>query len=593
MNRTPIFILCLIATCLNIFCQSSNKIDSLKKAGNYEQALNIYLDLIKKDSLNGNLKELSKDYINSAYIYRDIGNYNKSLELLFKALKISEKLNDKTTQGYGNYGIALVYMTIGQKENGAVYINRAIESFSSEPQNIVLANSYNILASILSSEGRHDKALETFVKAAKIFENKDEKENLADVYNNISFMELERGNNPDAFKYAQKALGLYKTMNSAKGMAASYVNLQAIIYNTHVNPLKRVFKKEILYCINYLDSAHLAIEPYKDPEYLLMIYKNKSGVYDYLNRSDSAFVYLQKYQALHDSINSLENKKQIEELKISYESEKKEQDIKLLEKENALLHEKEKKRWLYAAFFIGGSVILIVIILVTVQYRRKKQQAESARDKAVFELQALMAQMNPHFLFNALNSIQDFILEKSKHEAYDYLARFSKLVRMVLNNSEDKMVPLQRELELIRLYVELEQLRFTNGFDFTLDISSGINSDTVEVPTMLIQPYVENAIWHGLMNLNNERKGELSIRIEKNSSLLKIIIQDNGVGRKNAAQYRKEEMHKPVGMKLTERRLQMINKMQGYENASVSVSDLYDKEQKAIGTRVEINLPLL
>ena len=132
--------------------------------------------------------------------------------------------------------------------------------------------------------------------------------------------------------------------------------------------------------------------------------------------------------------------------------------------------------------------------------------------------------MNPHFIFNAINSVQSYILKKKEKEAYSYLAKFSKLIRTVLNNSQEKTLSLRSELETIELYVELEKMRFTNSFDFELDVSENVDIENIQVPTMLIQPYVENAIWHGLMNLEDERKGLLKIDISINDAFLKVAF---------------------------------------------------------------------
>jgi LytS/YehU family sensor histidine kinase len=182
--------------------------------------------------------------------------------------------------------------------------------------------------------------------------------------------------------------------------------------------------------------------------------------------------------------------------------------------------------------------------------------------------------------------VQRYILEKSKQEAYDYLAKFGKLIRMVLNNSEEKTLPLQQELEMLKLYVELEQMRFSNSFEFKITIAEDVNPFEIQLPAMLIQPYIENAIWHGLMNLNNERKGILKVEISVKDELLKIVIEDNGIGRKRAEEYKETSVHSPKAMKLTEQRIMMINQMKNYESAKVVVSDLTE------GTRVEILLPI-
>ncbi len=247
------------------------------------------------------------------------------------------------------------------------------------------------------------------------------------------------------------------------------------------------------------------------------------------------------------------------------------------------------------------SLIIYLIVRIIIKRIRSKEEEKTKINKLIAEhqLSALQAQMNPHFIFNAINSIQGYILKKNEQQAYDYLAKFSKLIRMVLNHSLEKILPLKQELEMLNLYVELEQLRFEKSFDFELIVDKNISQYETQVPSMLIQPYVENAIWHGLMNLptgqaglEKNKKGKLKVEIKLLNNLLNIIIEDNGVGRALSSTFKKESNHQSVGMKLTEKRLVMINKLQEYEGAKVIVIDLYDELKNASGTRVEISIPI-
>lgn len=565
----------------------NKKGDSLLNAGNYKSALDHYNKLLSFDEKNKHEKNIAKDYNNIAISYQSMGNYENAMDYYLKALKISEKFNDVNLSGVINLNLGSIYAAIGD-------LNKAIPALESSIPQLEQSKNYkgwsqalmNLATLIFDKDV--EKASEYFDKAEKISKENNIPEVLADVYVNRSYTLIERKNYKEAIDYAYKAKDVYVKLNDKVSIAIAYINLQTAKAEQYKNPSVPGFKKGIEQGIAYLDTALLLLSNIPSPEHYIHIYRNKAMSYLRLGIVDSADVYQNKYELVKDSVYNLDKQKQLEELKFQYETEKKEQEINLLEKENALLNEKAEKRKLYVTFSLSGGLILIILILISTDYKRKQQKAEQTKDKAVFELQALMAQMNPHFIFNALNSIQHFILEKGKQEAYDYLAKFSKLVRMVLNNSEDKMVSLQRELELIGLYIELEQLRFTNGFEYQLNISENINPENIELPTMLIQPYVENAIWHGLMNLNNERKGLLKIDINKANEQLKISIEDNGVGRRLAKQFRKDEMHDSKGMRLTERRLQMINAMKDYENTSVNIIDLPNES----GTKVEILLPL-
>ncbi len=256
-----------------------------------------------------------------------------------------------------------------------------------------------------------------------------------------------------------------------------------------------------------------------------------------------------------------------------------------------------KPFWKTIGFISGCIIILSLLVYVVVRSIikgvKKKEEEKTKINKQIaeYQLTALQAQMNPHFIFNAINSIQGYILKKNEQQAYDYLAKFSKLIRMVLNHSQEKVLPLKQELEMLTLYVELEQLRFEESFAFDLKVDENVNVFELQVPTMLIQPYVENAIWHGLMNLDKNKKGNLKIHIGLKDELLKVVVEDNGIGRALAETFKKDMLHNSIGMKLTEQRLVMINKLQDYEGSKIDVCDLYDAEKNASGTRVEIFIP--
>ncbi|AEA45316.1 sensor histidine kinase [Fluviicola taffensis] len=251
------------------------------------------------------------------------------------------------------------------------------------------------------------------------------------------------------------------------------------------------------------------------------------------------------------------------------------------------------------AWFISIAVLLFafgigLLIRWIVGNVRKAEEAKTLVNKmmAEYQITALQAQMNPHFIFNAINTIQGYILGKNEAEAYGYLAKFSKLIRMVLHNSQMKVLRLERELEVLHLYIELEQLRFDNCFDYELQIVEGTEITDFNIPGMLLQPYIENAIWHGIVNLENSRRGKLTLSINHADERLLLTITDNGVGREKAQSFRSNTHHKSVGMELTGERLEVMNRLHGDNIASVKVIDLFDEEGTPSGTRVEISIPV-
>ena len=214
--------------------------------------------------------------------------------------------------------------------------------------------------------------------------------------------------------------------------------------------------------------------------------------------------------------------------------------------------------------------------------RKAAEKNEVNRLLNSYQLSALQAQMNPHFIFNAINSIQQYVLTNQSEAAYRYLTRFSQLIRKVLNKSNEESHSLASEMEIINLYVELEQLRFQKRFEYQLHTDPDADWEEVEIPALLLQPYIENAIWHGLMLLAPEAPGLLSISILQKEAGLQIRIEDNGVGRKAAGMHKRED-HFSKGMWLNERRIELQNSLQGRHRWALEV-----KDRPAGGTIVEI-----
>jgi ligand-binding sensor domain-containing protein len=251
------------------------------------------------------------------------------------------------------------------------------------------------------------------------------------------------------------------------------------------------------------------------------------------------------------------------------------------------------KTWWFRLLF-SAVVIALVVMLVKLRIReiRRKERARLRQkmDLMDYQLKALRAQMNPHFIFNSLNSIQNFIMDQDESSANKYLNKFSKLMRMILNNSERPTITVREELDALGLYLELEQMRFGNRFRYSISVSEEVNQEFFEMPSMLLQPYIENALLHGIMPKKGE--GRLEIRMETRNGYLVSTIQDNGIGRKRSQELKeKSTSHKSVGMKITQERLQMLNEMHN-SMLSVTITDLLDEQKNSAGTKVEIYIPL-
>lgn len=222
----------------------------------------------------------------------------------------------------------------------------------------------------------------------------------------------------------------------------------------------------------------------------------------------------------------------------------------------------------------------------------ERQKADIEAINQALRLQALKAQMDPHFIFNALNSIQHFVVQREAKEALDYLAKFSKLIRQVLENSVNETVTVADELKALTHYLDLERLRFNGAFSYEIDVDEDLDVYTTEIPPMLLQPYAENAILHGLRHKTNG-PGRLTIHLMNQVSHLLCVVADNGIGRTAAAELkaRGPKSHVSRGKALTDARLHLLNAGRA-DPVSVVTIDVRDETGKPAGTRVEITIPL-
>ena len=266
-------------------------------------------------------------------------------------------------------------------------------------------------------------------------------------------------------------------------------------------------------------------------------------------------------------------------------------------KETSILLIKPLPIWKETKFITALSFIFLLIVLIAtvgiIGVIRKRERKKTLLNKqyANIELKALQAQMNPHFIFNCLNSIQHFIIVNDEISANKYLSKFSMLMRKFLEHSKFNTISLHEEIELIRLYIELENLRFKEGFDLTMEIDPAIDKYNIEIPSMLFHPFVENAINHGLLNL--DRKGNLKIIFRLEKQCLLGIIEDDGIGRKKSSELRSETRkdHQSRGMEITKDRISVLNKMEN-TNIEVEIIDKTNDTYGSSGTLVIIKIPI-
>lgn len=539
---------------------------------------------------------LSDSYTNLTSFYVQSGNYDNALELALKTKKLQDSIKDFGGLIYTNSSIARIYNHL-EKTDKAIQIQlENLNILKEYPNKNVEAQVCFYLGSAYLEEGNHSEAEKYYLAAKEIAKQVNFKTGVAIANSSLGVLENKRENYKSAISYLNQSLAFFKTNNQTANIA--HTNLELAVAYANTGKLE-----------DAILANNKAIEIYnsqKNLKNLKRTYFEQSDYYkrkkDYLNSNK----YLEKYYQIKDSIFAKEKVSVIEEMQTKYETEKAISDKDKAEKETIISKlESQKNRNL----FLGSTVIAGLLLLASLFYfgrikakkkaeliaiELKETQKRLAIEKQYrdSELKALKAQMNPHFIFNALNSIQDYIVLNQKNLASDYLGKFADLIRNYLHFSDTGFISIPEEVHNLNLYLELEKLRFEEQLEYTFNVAENANSDAINIPTMLIQPYVENALKHGLLHKKDNRK--LSVSISKISDkVIECIVEDNGIGREKSKEInaKREAQHKSFALKATTERLDLLN--YGREKKiGIEIIDLKEND-KASGTKVVLKIPIL
>ena len=546
---------------------------------------------------NGN-KEVMLDALTSMFaIYRQSGNYEKSFLIVQKAYDLALKTKNKIWIANTLYGMAQLYKLIEDYPNALTYFHRVLQMDDGETRSNRIATDIDIwfkmeFTEVFSHLHQFDSAWHYY----NLFKPAPDKA----VYWRVWWIStgecyLLQKDYDHALQNFQLGLAEHKKLNDRNEVMRTLLDIGKTYLALNNNPEALQYGRE---------GLEMALQT-KAKQFIRDGYQILSTVYDRLHQSDSANFYFRQYIAMKDEVLN-------DQTKGKFAAYNYDQKLALVNKEKQIQQEKLEEESLVKKVLIGGIGFLFLFGLVVfrnIALKRRNerqnlehkiilQKAENSRTKAEFqqqatelEMQALRAQMNPHFIFNSLNSINRFILQNNKLQASQYLTKFSKLVRLILQNSQTAFISLDNELEALQLYLELEALRFDHHFVYTINIEENIDPSVLEVSPLLIQPYAENAIWHGLMH--KPEKGHLDISLFLQDQVLLCKITDDGVGRKKAAELKSKNgfTHNSMGMQITADRIVLLH--QGKKvNSYITINDLILPDGSAGGTEVILKIPV-
>lgn len=545
-------------------------------------ALHNYSESLALRKKIGDRKGIAASQNNMAIIYSDMGNYPEALKSHYASLKIEEEDGDKQAAGLSYNNIGVVNEALEEYEEAIRNYEKAVTLARESDDKQGMGNAYNNIGIVLKKQGKYEEALKNYLLALELRKEVGYPKGIFESYNNIGIIYYTLGNYEEALKNHELSLAISTKANYELGMANSRLNT-AIVYLKQ----KQFAKAEPLlkHALAYYQDIHYKQNIVEAYEALTALY-NDQGDYK------RAMAYLRLFVAQKDSLINDNNKKELLQSAMKYEYEKKEAVAKVeQEKKEAIQNEELQKRATQVKLYIALCILIVIVFATVFLQMRNKRNTEKLRlENSLIDLEqkALRLQMNPHFIFNALNSIQGFITENNQPSARKYLSKFARLMRLIMENSAKRTVSLQNEIDVLSDYLELTRLRFPEKFSFRIEVDEQIDAEACEIPPMLLQPFVENAVLHGLAA--READGHIVISFHKKQEMIECVIEDNGVGRKLAME-KKLHSHKSTGMLVTEERLKAFGE-QNAVKTSLQIIDLFDNFGNACGTRVILEIPM-
>lgn len=516
--------------------------------------------------------------------YRRIDNIKDALENHNAALQILENLKPESESILRNTAISLnsignIFLSLKQYDLAQKNFEKSLEIEKQVKNTLGLAINNQNLGYISETLNDFKAALNYYKISLKYNKEIESKLGIVICNNSIAQVLLKQNKTLDAQSYIEPSLKLSDELGDDYYKTLTKTNAGWIYSN--LNQKEKALK--------FLNEALALADKNKLISSQEEIHKQFANHYEHNKEPGKSLFHLRKQQFYAQEVLNESNLKFTSELLQKYDSEKKETQISLLEKENELVKYKLARNSAITIF----SVVLMVLLGLVMYNLYRNWQIRSQRKVLVLEQQMLRSQMNPHFLFNSLNSIKLYIINNEKEKAVFYLNKFSKLMRNILNNSQEKEITLKEELDMTELYMNLENIRFDEQINFNIIHDKNLNLENIKVPSLILQPFVENAIWHGLSNKSGDKNLKINIlKISEKNIAIEII--DNGIGRIKAAEIKAQKISKQqesMGLKITKSRLENFAKNMNGE-ISIEFVDLIDSKNEALGTKVIISLPI-
>jgi len=520
--------------------------------------------------------------INLGILLYNSGNFEASNNAYFKAIDLADSCNALRLKAVSLNNIGENFKILRDYEKCRKYAEEAIEINKSVNAMRGIAINYELLHECAFQEKLFNESENYLLKGMEYAEKTDDNYVFSQYYVGFGKLKAIKNKMDSASFYFAKAMNAAKKQNDLRNEYQTYLAEARYLKNISADRKIRL-----------LDTALNIARNTLYLEGLINASQELSSVYDAKNNRDSSLYFYRIYRYAADSLFNESNKRNVVIKEAEWMINRKEIENKDLKDLAKLQMEEIKiKNILLIVSIISFLFIIIIIFFVnrSIQFKKKREEAAFKQKVAETQMLALKAQMNPHFVFNSFNSIENFLVRNDKDAASEYFNKMGSLVNMIVDNSNKECISISKEKAAIELYVELQQLRYQNKFSYTTSFDKKLLSEDYHVPPLLLQPYVENAIANSIA-LSDKKDLELSIKAKLDNNYIVYTITDNGIGRKKLNGSPVQHAS-GTAIDVAEERISILNQRQ-QANSEVSTTDLYDNYGKPDGTKVEIRIKVV
>jgi tetratricopeptide (TPR) repeat protein len=535
---------------------------------------------------NSNKSILAESFNIQAKIYEYYDQLELSVAKNIISLKLALEMGDNLRLARYHREIGISQRLIQNYDDAEDYFKQSFESAKKVSDYRQMALAQVNLGSVYFGRKEYRRAVEVLERSIRLLERLNDFNGLGEAHENLGMIYREQKQYNYAASSFNKALVYYESTGNKEKIAGVYHNVGTIFQK----------QKKYTNALTYLNRSIEIRDQFGSRSQIYQTYRALSEVYQDIGRTNEAMKYLKLCLDYQDSNTIVQSATKIAELSELYRSDQRERlidiqadSIQRQRQEQTLTATKLENIQLrsnFQMYIIVAFLIIVVLAGVIMFYRWNQNELKQQQKEAEMSQTLLRAQMNPHFVFNAMSVIQSYIYENDTVNSSKFLVNFSRLMRLILENSPKEFIPIETEIEILQKYLETQKLRFEERFDYSIECSEELTEELAIIPPMITQPFIENAIEHG--QLHTIEGGFILVHFYKKGNMLEIQIIDNGIGRKGSEQNKKSKEHKSMAMNITSERIANLNKK--YRTDGLLIIEDYNKDLET-GTKVLISLP--